>query len=226
MSYSYGKGWNWILVIFGILLFLVLIAILPPYSFSRQGSARNEALNNAKGIAQGLIDFKNEYGAYPCEFTREEFESNGYKNLPVGNSANAYLAQLMASGSIDSETFFYVSSESGYFKGDDEIDSPEKLLAKGENGFSYVMTKDGEPLTDTRSKTPLVLAPLIRGGEDPAFDPDILNGYYVYGSADGSGLHGKIDDEGRALTNDGTYLFAIGPDSHFGDDIPVVKLPR
>ena len=83
MSYSYGKGWNWILVIFGILLFLVLIAILPPYSFSRQGSARDAALNNAKSIAQGLIDFKNEYGAYPCEFTREALESNGYKNLSL-----------------------------------------------------------------------------------------------------------------------------------------------
>lgn len=225
MSYSHQKGLTWKSVIFGTLVFLALIVVITPlllrglHSSQRQ---RNRALNNAKGIAQGLVAFQNEYGVFPCEFTRKELEEKGHENLPAGDSACAYLAQLIVADYIDSESYFYVYGMSNSVKGDDIITSPDKLLTRGENSFSYVMAKNGESLSDVEPKTPLVITPLIRGGESPIFDSNVFNGYYVCGLADGSASRGKIDNEGRATK----HLFATGSGSLFGDDIPVVKLPR
>ena len=219
------KGFTLVELLVVISIIAVLAGIATPLILRAQrSSARNEALNNAKGIAQGLIDFKNEYGAYPCGFTADNLAER-HDNLPEGDDANAYLAQLILSGSIDSETFFFASGVKGAVKGDDIMGTPDKILARGENSFAYIMAPDEEPLSDTKSKTPLIMAPIKKGGESPIFDDNPYADYYVYGTADGSGLQAKVGKNGEATSKGRSSLFEAGPDSLFGDDTPVIKLP-
>ena len=224
-SYS-QKGFGWPHVLLTLVLLFIIAGLCTPLILveSKVGS-RAEALNNAKAIAGGLITFKTDLGAYPCAYTRRMFEHDGLK-LPAGTDANAYLAQLIVTEVIDSETYFYAPGMPHCFKGDDLIGSPEKLLAPGENGFAYIMAENEEPLTDVKSITPLVIAPIATNGKIPTFDPEPYTGYYVYGSVDGSGKQGKINTDGSAGSKGRTSLFQTGEDSLFGDDIPVIKMPR
>lgn len=228
MSYSHQKTYGWPHLLFALVLLVVLTGIIIPLlpgNFTRSAGPRTEALNNAKAIAGGLVTFKTDHGAYPCAYTRKELEEKGIGNLPPGNSANAYLAQLVVTEIIDSETYFYATGMPGAIKGDDYIGSPDKLLAKGENGFAYIMTTDEEALSDVKSITPLVIAPIIKGGKKPTFNPIPYKDYYVYGAVDGSGKQGKISPTGQAMSKDRDHLFATGPTSLFGEETPVIKLP-
>ncbi len=220
------KGFTLVELLVVIAIIAVLAGIATPLILRAQkAGARTEALNNAKAIAGGLVSFKTDKGAYPCAYTREQLESDGIDNLPPGEDANAYLAQLVATEVIDSETYFYASGVKGAVKGDDIIGSSDKLLARGENGFSYIMTEDEEALSDVKSITPLVIAPVKSGGENPIFDGNPYADYYVYGAVDGSGKQGKVGKEGQAMSKGRDSLFQTGTDSLFGDEIPIIKTP-
>ena len=210
-----------------IAIIAVLAGIATPLILRAQkAGARTEALNNAKAIAGGLVAFKSDKGAYPCGFTAEAMISDGYDNLPPGTDANAYLAQLVATDIIDDEGVFYASGVKGATKGDNIKGTSDKLLARGENSFAYIMAENEEPLTDVSSMTPLVLAPLKSAGENPVFDGSPYADKYVYGAVDGSGKVGDVDkDSGYAKSKGRESLFQTGPDSLFGDDIPVIKAP-
>jgi len=155
----------------------------------------------------------------------EQLESEGFDNLPPGTDANAYLAQLITTEIIDSETYFFASGVKGAVKGDDITGTSDKLLARGENGFSYIMTEDEEALSDVKTITPLVIAPIKRVGDNPTFDGNPYADQFVYGAVDGSGKLGKIGKEGQAMSKGRDSLFQTGTDSLFGDEIPVIKAP-
>ena len=87
------------------------------------------------------------------------------------------------------------------------------------------MTKNGQPLRDLTSKTPLVLAPVISAGPNPTFDPGPYAGQCVYGTVDGSAKIATIDQNGHAITEDGAPLFATGPGTFFKTDPPVIIPP-
>jgi hypothetical protein len=133
--------------------------------------------------------------------------------------------QLVVTAIIDSETYFHCKAGKGYHKGDDEIDTPETLLAPGENSYAYIMAQGGKSLSDTKSITPLVISPIVSGGSNPTFDPTLFADYYVYAAADGSGKQGKIFPSGQALSKGRSSLFQTGKDSLFGSQIPDVKIP-
>ncbi len=225
MGYSFQKGFGWPHVLFVLVLIVVLAGIFLPLTFSRSGGPRTETLYNAKAIAGGLVSFKTDHGAYPCAYTRKVLEEKGLK-LPPGNDANAYLAQLIVTEVIDSETYFHAANMPGIIKGDDYIKTPEKILSKGENGLAYIMTSNEEALSDVKSITPLVIAPILSNGEIPTFNPEPYQDYYVYGAVDGSGKQGKISPRGHAMSKDRAHLFQTGSDSLFGDEIPIIKMPR
>jgi len=225
MGYSHQKGFSWLHILFALVLAVILFLIFVPLNSSRSHlGARTEALNNAKAIAGGLTAFKAEYGAYPSPETRKLLEEKGYYRFTDRDDANAYLAQLIVTDIIDDETVFY-ASKAGAIKGDNNITKAEDILSKGENAFAYLMTLNQKPLTDVSTHTPLVIAPLKFIGTIPTFDPEPFQGKYVYGAVDGSGKVGEIGDDGRALSEGRTHLFQTGPDSLFGDKIPVIKLP-
>ena len=225
MSYSYQKGFSWPLALFGLVVTIILVGmIVPLFTFSRSGGPLTEAHNNAKAIAGALNIFRQEYGRYPCDFTRKILEEKGHDNLPSGTSANAYLAQLVATGIIDSETYFFAPGMEGIRRGDDEKASG-RLLEKGENGFAYIMAEGGESLGGDISITPLVIAPIRRSDGPPVFDPEAYGDRYVYGAVDGSSKQGEIQEDGTAARKGHAHLFEGGPDSLFGDETPVIKYP-
>ncbi len=152
-------------------------------------------------------------------------EKDGTENLPAGKSANAYLAQLVASEIIGTEAAFF-TPEKGFKKGDDDTKTSKTLLAPGENGFAYVMAKGGKPLTDVSSFTPLILASIGKKGEgEPVFNADIYNGSFIKANADGSATIGKIDEKGHLISPGRKSFFQTGRDSLFGKDIPEIAYP-
>lgn len=219
-----GMGWKSFLFLFIVITVLVGIAT-PLIQRTQKAGNRTTALSGCKALAGGLVSFHFEYSHYPCNLTREALKKEGFKNIPTGNDANAYLAQLIATEFIDSETYFYCKAGKGYHKGDDEKDTPHNILAPGENSYAYVMAQNGESLLDTHSMTPIVIAPIISAGIIPKFDASLYADQYVYGAVDGSGKVGKIGPDGRALSPGREHLFQTGHDSLFGQQFPDVKLP-
>ena len=226
MTPSHQKGLSRIEVLVTILVALgVLVIVVTVFLRHRSNLERTNALNNAKALAGGLVAFKTDMGAYPCESTYEAMVSDGWENLRAETDANAYLAQLLATDIIDDEGVFYATGVRIPTKGDCIKGTTRTLLAPGENDFAYIMAANEEPLTDVSSNTPLVLAPLLKAGEVPTFDPKPFNGKGVYGKADGSGALFTINKKGHAVSEDGVELFATGSGSLFGKETPVVKAP-
>ena len=217
---------SWLSVILGgVLLFLSAQVISAQLFFNGGAQRRTKALANAKSIAGGLLAFKLEMGAYPCDATRKVMEEDGIKKLPVGKSANAYLAQLIVSEDIDSEKAFH-TPEKGFKKGDDDTKTSKTLLAPGENGFAYIMNKGGKPLTDTRAFTPIILATIGKKGEgEPVFNADIYDGKYVMARVDGSAGTGDLNEKGHLRSPGRESFFQSGRDSLFGEDIPEITYP-
>lgn len=126
---------------------------------------------------------------------------------------------------LDSEAYFFTPGVEGMRKGDDLKDHPEKILAKGENGFAYLMGTGGQPLNNPAGNAPLIMTPIATRAQVPKFDPGPYDGTCVFGAADGSARRAAIDEYGAALTKRGRPFFEPGPDSLFGDQIPVFTYP-
>lgn len=225
VTYSYQKGFSWGHVLLVLALVFILAAIIPPFILveAKQG-ALTEAGNNAKNVASALNLFRHDFGCYPDQKIREMLVEKGYDHLPEGDHANAHLAQLIVAGYLDSETSFFVPKIDGIEKGDDRM-TPGKFLAAGENGFAYIMAEGRVSLSSDKAITPLVVAPAIKGGRVPLFDPAPFGGKYVYGAIDGTSKQGDVGDDGLPLSKGRAHLFETGSDSLFGSDIPVVKMP-
>lgn len=227
MSYSNHSRSSWFNVLFITFLVIVSASLITAQQFVKgRDKERIIALKNAKALAGGLIAFKSDRGAYPCEYTRGELEEAGAKNIPAGQSSNAYLAQLVVTDIIDSEKYFGTPGVEGYKAGDDAKDTAKNLLSEGENGFAYVMTLKGEPLTDISSITPIVLASVETPGIVPIFNKEIYKGQIVYGCVDGSGKLGTLNKHGNAMSKGRIHMFQTGADSLFGEDFPVITFPK
>lgn len=221
------RGITWIEILVGIVILVVLVGVITPLFLKPSRPAkRAQATNNAKEIGSALFGFIDRYGGYPSKTTLEQLRAEGIKVLPIGNDANSYLGQLLAADCVDSEKIFYVKGVSSR-EGDNDFNSPETMLAKGENGFGYVMMKGDKPLVNPGSIVPILLAPLKSGGSDPLFDEDPFEGQYIYLTPDGAVSGGKIGKDGRPLAKGRAGgLFGPGENSVFGNDIPDVKMPR
>jgi len=109
MSSSHQKGFSWPQVLFFLLVAVILIGLLVPMGFHRRHEGdRTKTLANAKSVVAGLLIFKSDNGVYPCDATRKILENDGIDFLPLGKDANAYLAQLVATNTINSEKSFFV----------------------------------------------------------------------------------------------------------------------
>lgn len=225
-SPTHHQPLSWPSVILGgVLLFLSAQVISAQLFFNGGAQRRTKALANAKSIAGGLLMFKSDKGAYPCDATRRLMEDDGIKNLPAGKSANAYFAQLIASEALDTEKVFF-TPEKGFRLGDDDMKTSKTLLAPGENGFAYIMARGGKPLTDTRAFTPIILATIGRKGEgEPVFNADIYGGKFVMARVDGSAGTGDLNEKGHLRSPGRESFFQTGRDSLFGEDIPEIAYP-
>lgn len=220
------KGFTLVELLVVIAIIAVLAGIGTPLILRAQKQgALTEAGNNAKSIAGALNLFRQDKGSYPDISTQESLVEGGVDNLPEGNDANTFLAQLIVTGFIDTETTFYAKGVKGVTEKGDDITRPGELLKRGENAFAYIMAEDDYALGGDKSVMPLVIAPLKRVGENPTFDPSPYGGKYVYGAVDGSSKQGEISDDGIAQSRGRKSLFELGRDSLFGSDTPVIKAP-
>ncbi len=217
-------GWKGLLFLAAIVFVILGIGCL---SIERilLSKKRSIAILNCHSIARSLSDFKTEFGDYPCPETRELLVKRGIKKVPAGTDANSYLAQLIVTKMIDSETNFYCEIGKGYHRPDDRTSTLNEILAPGENIYAYVMAQDNRPLTQVKNASPLVIAPIMSGGSNPTFDREPLDRYFVYGAVDGSTRSGRIGTFGEAKSKGRNHLFQSGKDSLFGDQIPDVKIP-
>ena len=218
-----------------LLVVIAIIAVLaglatPAILKAKKNADKAKTINNAKQIGIAMNEFDSSYDSYPSEDTRIQLEEEGAE-VPSGDDANAYFAQLIVGLSTDSEKIFYAKGVKGTKEGDDVTKNRDDVLKRGENGFGYVMLAGSQALSSsyTRSSTPLAVAPLKAGGQDPAFDSNPYAGEYVYLRGDNSVATGKIskDGSGKALLKGQgrANLFTPGPDSVWEEDEPEVKAP-
>jgi len=214
-----------------LLVVIAIIAVLaglatPAILKAKKNADKAKVINNARQIGMALGEFDNEYGSYPSEDTKEDLEDSEIE-CPAGDDANAYLAQLIAAKFLDAEEVFFAKGVRGTKLGDNDVSSPDEMLAKGENGFGYVMLADGEALSSSiaKSTTPVLVAPLIEGGTEPIFDPSPYNEKMVYFKADGSVTEARIKTDGKAGLKKGKTLFDIGEETMWGRYQPEVKEP-
>lgn len=217
-----------------LLVVIAIIAVLaglatPAILKAKKNADKAKTINNAKQIGIALNDFDSTYDSYPSEDTRTALEDLGAE-VPDGDTANDYFAQLIISQATDSEKIFYAKGVRGVTEGDDVIKSRDDVLKAGECGFGYVMLAGNEALSAsyTRSSTPLAVAPLKEGGTDPTFDEKAYNGEYVYLRGDNSVGTGTLDKrgEGKAMIKGGKTLFTVGDDTIWEEDQPDVKMPK
>ncbi len=213
------------LLFLALLVLILLGTIWPSIKKAQTAGKRTSGLSHCKALAGALFTFKTEFGDYPCPRTRDLLISEGARNLRIGTDANSYLAQLIVSGTIDSERYFYCELGKGYHQGDGKIEAPTDLLAPGENSYAYVMNKEEAPLRQTKNHTPIIMAPIVSGDSVPTFDPTPFDHYYIYGAVDGSAKIGKISQTGLPLSKGHPHLFSTEENSLFENQSPDVKIP-
>ena len=213
----------------GTIVLIALTSVATPNIFSALANARKaRTINNAKQLGIALTEFDSQYGEFPSDVSGELFADEGIK-LPKGDTANHFLAQLLASNILDSEQVFFVDGLKRTKKADDNFETPETMLARGENGFGYVMLDDGTALNQTHgsSEIPVLVAPLSKGGKLPTFQGKPFHGEGVVLRLDSSVGTNKINKKGELLSKKtGKNIFLNGQDTMWGTaDTPFVKEP-
>ena len=223
------KGFTLVELLVVIAIIAVLAGLATPAILKAKKSAdKAKTISNAKQIGIAMTEFDNQYGEFPSDETRDLLEEEG-EEVPIGDSANDYLAQLLISKVLDSEKVFYAKGVRGVREGDDVFNTRDKTLEKSENGFGYIMLNDGTGLSQSygQSSIPVVCAPLKSGGIDPVFDEGAYNNEYVYLKLDSSVGTGKIKDGKALLKGQGkTTLTTNGEGTMWGStDQATVRAP-
>lgn len=129
-----------------------------------------EARSNLRSMSCAMYQFDAEYSAFPNAETAKRLIEDSESKLRLGvGSSNAIFRQLIAAGISESETLFYAKVP-GTRKPDHDVSRPEKVLAKGEVGFSYILGQSSH----SPAETPLVVTPLVPGTN--RFDPKPFRG--------------------------------------------------
>ena len=94
-----------------LLVVIAIIAVLaglatPAILKAKKNADKAKTINNAKQIGIAMNEFDSSYDSYPSEDTRIQLEEEGAE-VPSGDDANAYFAQLIVGLSTDSEKIFY-----------------------------------------------------------------------------------------------------------------------
>lgn len=152
--------------------------------------AEKETVSNALQIGRALHKFESQYGSFPDEQTKFEFDKSYVHKVSVsGISSNALFRQLIAPD-IASEDIFYAHIPKN--QKPDSIVKKGHALEPGEVGFSYIA---GLTSTGADPLTPIVLTPLIPGTSK--FDPKPFDGKAVVLRIDNSVRHYDIHKDGH-----------------------------
>ena len=154
--------------------------------------------SNAKQIFLLLVEFDDDFGAFPSEQSAEDNED--FTGLSTSTS-NGLLGQFIAGGYIQSEEIFYAKGGASTNKKPDNDISPGKILEKGECGFAYVTGLSGSD----KAHLPILCAPMT--GEGYKFDPSPYGGKAIVLHLDGSVKFYPINENGEVVFRNGKMLF-------------------
>lgn len=147
------KGFTLVELLVVIAIIAVLAGLATPAILKAKKSAdKAKTISNAKQIGIAMTEFDNQYGEFPSDVTRDLLEDEG-EEVPIGDSANDYLAQLLISKFLDSEKSFYTKGVKGAREGDDVFNTRDRILEKGENGFAYIKNKSQTWFRDLPTKS-------------------------------------------------------------------------
>lgn len=215
-------------ILFGSALLLIFGALaIPKLRIMKTEANQSKAISNLSSLGIAMTEFDSQYGGFPSIESRELLIEEGIE-LPEGDTANAYLAQLLASKTLDSEKVFYIPGLKGTKEGDDIFDSPETTLARGENSFGYAILSDGRSLSQSygSSAIPVLVAPVLKGGVSPVFDQNLFRGQAIYLKLDSSVGTREINKKGELVSKQTDQdIFKNGDNTIWGDDTPIVKAP-
>lgn len=151
----------------------VFANIYLPVSRQRVQAGVTEARSNLRSMSLAMYEFDAYYSAFPNAETAKRVIENTDSKLQLGDgSANAIFRQLIAAEICHSEAVFYAKVP-GTRKPDNDFSHPEKALAKGEVGYSYVLGQSSR----SPAETPIVVTPLVPGTN--RFDPKPFKGRAV-----------------------------------------------
>ena len=197
-------GW----LAFSVTATFVFVCIYLPVSKRRNEVYLNEARSNMRSMSCAMGEFDSAYGAFPNAETAKRVVELTESELQVGaGSANEIFRQLIAAEICPSETVFYAKIP-GAHQPDHDLSPPDKALAKGEVGFSYILGQSSR----CPAETPLVITPLVPGTN--RFDPKPFRGRALVMRV-GSVKHGNIDvlpinPRGEVIDSSGKHLLAAG----------------
>ncbi len=150
---------NW--AFWGTILAVIVILTGFVYKVTRypgHNSDYRKAVQNLKQVGYALYHFELDCGSYPNDKTAEYLLAKDPQHfLSSAGGSNAYFSQLIAAGYVDQETPFYART-GATLNPDNDRSSPDKLLAKGEVGFAYVVWEAPEENDKWLGAEPLAIA--------------------------------------------------------------------
>ena len=199
------RNWWWLLGV-GLTSIAALLVLTAPLTLrSRKIVDLTEAVSNARQIGIALLEFSNEYGAFPNADTVIVVHNATATKLAFGTkSSNDFFRQLIGAGLTSSEQMFYAPKIPGVRKPDDVITGLE-ALKKGECGFTYLL---GARLTDN-PRRPLAAAPMIPGTD--RFDAKAYKGKAVVLRMDNSVTSFNIDTDGHIQIEGKLFMDPTNP---------------
>jgi hypothetical protein len=183
--------------------FIVGIAFLagltaPMVIRQRKKADQTQAISNARQMGLALVEFGDEYGAYPSEATAAKVAASTSSPAMTGNSSNARFRQLIQGEIVQSELMFYSRCD-GTRKPDNDF-TGNMAIESGECGFAYIDNldpKDG-------AIRPIAMTPMVSGTD--RFDPMPFDGKAVILWTDGSVKSLPIDRASGQVMLDGRNL--------------------
>lgn len=212
-------GW----LVAGMVAALVFAGIYLPISRHRTFANLTEARHNLRSMSSAMGEFDAEYSAFPNAETAKRVVELTESKLRLGaGSANEIFRQLIASEICMSETVFYAKIP-GARKPDNDFARPDKVLAKSEVGYSYILGQSSRSPVET----PLVVTPLVPGTN--RFDSKPFKGMAVIMRV-GSVKTGSIDvlpinSRGEVIDSSGKHLLAADHPL-WGGKTPVIVWPE
>jgi len=206
-----NKGFTLVELLVVIAIIAALAAMATPVIMKQQKKAAMiEATSNAKQVFYLLVDFDQEYGAFP-----DKADSGGFGGTTT--TSNDVLKQLFFAGLTKSEEVFYAKTAFSK-KPDGDVGVAAvtggyaTALEPGECGFLYIDKQS----TGKNSARPILAAPLL----DTAtlkFDSNMYGGRMIALRIDGAVKQYRVDElDGAAKTKIGTTQTDI-----FGTSNPV-----
>ncbi|MES2660761.1 MAG: hypothetical protein V4689_19200 [Verrucomicrobiota bacterium] len=172
----------------------LVMVVIPFVQRQRVKAIQTYAVGNSRQLGMCLYEFESDYGKFPDASTITAVKAKSGSLLPLGiKTSNDYFRQLLASGIVQGESFFYADIADSR-KPDDRME-PGRAIEKGECGYCYLMglSSKGNP------SRPIAVTPLIPGTD--RFDPKPFGRKAVLLMLDNSVTSRPIQKDGHVLMN-------------------------